>query len=291
MPKVYDSRRTANLVLDDTLKEAFKKIERFVCDHVAQASSSAPSLALLRLLPGITAEEWETLARSDNLVDWLYFPLHRDIGETVRHLLDIQKRLIHESDHDSLTGIYNRRFFDRCLEIEVERAIRSQTELSLLYIDIDNFKEVNDKHGHGAGDKVLTRLAQLLVTSVRQYDVVVRLGGDEFIVVLPTSSCWTGVMMGNRLLEIFRNTRFESDSGGFSMTFSAGVSSLALCEEQHGGALLKSADQAMYDAKHKGKNSVVLACNGMKAKGHASLVQAREKRFLFMGLDSESADE
>lgn len=282
-----DSSTQEALEVDDKLITAFKTLELCVRERAGDFSSSGDVLAVLRVLRNCGVDEWETLAREHNLTDWLSFPLRKDAAESVRQLLSIQKRLIHESDHDPLTGIYNRRFLNRNLEIEIERAARSQTELSLLYLDIDNFKQVNDVFGHDCGDKVLVQLAELLQRSVRHYDLAVRLGGDEFVVLLPTSSCWTGVMMGNRLLEAFSGIVFDCDGSTFSLSFSAGVSSLALCEEESATSLLKSADAAMYDAKRAGKNSVVLAQSVRKAKDHASLVQAQEKLFLFSGPDSE----
>lgn len=283
----HDSTLTGPIEIDDNLIEAFKKLELLVRDQAGSLSPSDDSLAVLRLLRNIDVDTWERLSRENDLPDWLYFPLRKDAAESVRQLLAIQKRLIHGNDHDPLTGIYNRRFLNRNLEIEVERAARSQSELSLLYLDIDNFKQVNDSFGHDCGDKVLIQLAQLLHNSVRHYDLAVRLGGDEFVVLLPTSSCWTGVMMGNRLLESFSNIVFDCEGNTFTLSFSAGVSSLALCSEDSAKELLKSADTAMYEAKRAGKNNVILAQAKRKAKDHASLVQAQEKLFLFLGSDPE----
>lgn len=287
MPTEPETFRLSSPADEEKLVEALKKIELLVQEHAGNAAASGNALGLLRVLYNISAEDWERIAKEHRLSNWLYFPVRSDSAESARQLLTMQKRLVHESDHDSLTGICNRRFLKHTLEIEVDRAARAQTELSLLYIDIDNFKQVNDSYGHDCGDMVLIRLAQLLKNSIRHYDLAVRLGGDEFVVLLPTSSCWTGVMMGERLLEAFSAIVFDCQGQTFSLTFSAGVSSLALCSEETAEALIKNADTAMYEAKRKGKSNIVLARSCRKVKDYASLVHAQEKLLLFSGPDSE----
>lgn len=285
MPNEPDSTLPAKPLLVEDLAEAIQSIIRLAQERNSAPGgcSEQPSLAILRVIQNLTPEEWEAFASTHGMDGWVYFSLQNDVKDSVRQLLSAQQRLLYECDHDPLTGIGNRRFLSRTLEAEVERANRSQTELSLVYLDLDGFKEVNDTYGHDCGDVVLVRMAKLLQRSVRHYDLVCRLGGDEFIILLPTSSCWTGDMLANRLLESFRREKFTCGDKCFSLSFSAGVSSLALCEEMSPDALLKSADTAMYEAKNNGRNSVVRARRDKKAKDHSSLVQAQEKLFLFSG--------
>ena len=274
-------------MLSEKLVADLEKVAQLVQQHAGAGENGKNSLALLRILQDVTPEEWERFACSQNLECWLSFPLQKDLTASVARLLSMQENLVYQRDHDFLTGLGNRRFFDRHLENELLRAVRSYTELSLIYIDIDDFKRVNDGYGHDCGDLALKRLAQILHTSVRHYDVVARVGGEEFAIILPASSCWTGLMLGNRLLNEFRQERFAFDPN-LVLTFSAGVSSLALLnDEVNAEALLKSADKALYEAKRKGKSAVMLSNDGKRGKDQGSLVLAQEKQFLFSGSDSE----
>ena len=274
-------------MLSDKLVADLEKVVKLVQEHACSTENGGCSLALLRVLQNVTPEEWEHFACTQNLERWISFPLQHDLSLSISRLLAMQETLAYQRDHDFLTGLGNRRFFDRNLESELLRAVRSYTELSVIYLDIDDFKKVNDTYGHNCGDLVLQRLAKILQTSVRHYDVVGRIGGEEFAVLLPASSCWTGLMLGNRLLEDFRRERFDFDTS-LSLTFSAGVSSLALLDNEiNSDALMKSADKALYEAKRKGKNAVVLINGGKRGKDQGSLVLAQEKQFLFSGSDSE----
>lgn len=279
----------ADGVLNKELTAGLEKVASLVHEHIRSLPPDSKALALLRVLKNVSPEEWERYASEHGLTDWLVFPLDCEVGDSVRQLVSIQKRLLYESDHDALTGIGNRRYFVRHLETEVERALRSHTELTLVFLDIDGFKAVNDSFGHDCGDMVLKRLAKLLQSSVRHYDIAARIGGEEFVLLLPASSCWTGVMLATRLLETFSKETFECDGRFFTLTFSAGVASLAQLDESElsGDTLLKHADKAMYEAKRKGKNTVVLAESSNSARNQASLVHAQEKQFLFSGSGSE----
>lgn len=287
MPSERNNTPQPEEMLSDKLVSDLEKVARLVQEHSGTAENGKDTLALLRILKNVTPEEWERFASNENLECWLSFPLHKELSESVSRLLSMQENLVYQRDHDFLTGLGNRRFFDRHLENELIRAVRSYTELSFIYLDIDDFKHVNDTYGHDCGDLVLKRLAQILQTSVRHYDVVARMGGEEFAILLPASSCWTGLMLGNRLLNEFRQERFPFDQE-LSLTFSAGVSSLALLQDEvTAEALMKSADKALYEAKRKGKNAVVLTNEGKRGKDQGSLVLAQEKQFLFSGSDSE----
>lgn len=276
-------------VLNPKLADDLEKVASLVRNNFSHLPASGGSLALVRVLAGVGPEAWERFASTYGLENWLSLPLECGLAESVNSLLSLQERLAFQRDHDALTGIGNRGYFNRRLQMEVSRALRSHLELSLLYIDLDNFKKVNDTYGHACGDVVLQRLSKLLHTSVRHYDIVARLGGEEFAVILPATSCWTGLMLGNRLLDLFRREEFVCAGNVFSMTFSGGVSSLALLDEgeRNESALLHSADKALYEAKNSGKNSVAIAVSDKIDKDRNSLVQAQEKQLLFSGLDSE----
>ena len=268
--------------LDPDLVQDLETVAAMVRESADSVSSSKNKLALVRVLEGVSMENWERFASANGLESWLSIPLDGSLASSVASLLSVQERLAFQRDHDALTGIGNRRLFDRRFEAEVTRAIRSRTELSLIILDLDNFKKVNDTYGHTCGDVVLKRLGAFLKESVRHYDIAARIGGEEFAIILPATSCWTALMLGNRLLEFFRQEVFHCGDVSFSMTFSAGVSSLALLDGDPGSALLlQSADGALYAAKGQGKDRVTIAeCNKL-AKDRGSLVLSQEKQFLF----------
>ena len=154
--------------------------------------------------------------------------------------------------HDQLTSVLNARAFAERLTQELERNSRYPRPLSLLYLDLDNFKVINDSHGHQTGDAVLRLVADAMRTSVRQSDVVGRLGGDEFAVLMPETDAPLADAAAKRLAASLRNV-FK---GTPSVTASIGVVSCA-ATDANTDDLLRRADQAMYDAKRLGKDRVV----------------------------------
>ena len=171
-----------------------------------------------------------------------------------------ERRMMRElerlSKQDGLTSILNRRAFDERFSDEVERAHRQNYPLMLAIIDIDNFKQYNDKHGHQEGDKVLINLADILKECTREkVDMCFRLGGDEFAVLLPQATANQGTEIVQRIL-----LSFVEQNYGIT-TLSIGLVSCkrndALQREVDEIAIKERADQAMYDAKNNGKNCVV----------------------------------
>jgi diguanylate cyclase (GGDEF)-like protein len=156
---------------------------------------------------------------------------------------------------DHLTGLANRRRFSESLGLEVSRAERFAGILALVLADLDDFKRVNDLYGHQIGDEVLRRFAGIMLESVREFDLAVRHGGEEFAVLLPETDLDGGVRLAERLAEALRGTRFTSRSGEtFSVTSSFGVAAFpgSASAEQ----LMLAADRALYRAKKEGKNRV-----------------------------------
>ena len=160
---------------------------------------------------------------------------------------------------DALTGLANRRRFDEGLELEWLRARRDSLPISLIMIDVDHFKKINDAHGHPCGDEVLRVIARGLKQHVqRAGDLVVRYGGEEFAVLLPNTDLATACMVAERLCEAIQMTPIYALSNAFSITISCGVS-CALAESLHGKRerLIQEADSALYEAKRSGRNKVV----------------------------------
>lgn len=157
---------------------------------------------------------------------------------------------------DDVTGIHNSRYFHQILERELQRARRYARPLSVLFIDLDQFKAVNDTHGHQRGSQVLREVAQLLKASIRSVDLIARYGGDEFIVVLPDTDAATAAQLGERLRATVARTELLASEGlRLRLTASFGVAAHpdhAPTKEE----LVRIADQAMYQAKGRGGNAV-----------------------------------
>ncbi|MFN8060557.1 MAG: GGDEF domain-containing protein [Vicinamibacterales bacterium] len=161
---------------------------------------------------------------------------------------------------DDLTQLYNSRFLQGVLRREVKRAVRSERPLSLLFLDFDNFKQVNDEWGHIVGSRALVTFSQIARRSTRETDIIARFGGDEFAVVLPDTDAAGAAIVGERVRARVETARFPSGGGrrDARLSISVGVASLvkgAATAE----ALLRDADEAMYDAKRAGGNAVRVA--------------------------------
>lgn len=170
-------------------------------------------------------------------------------------------RLEQENITDPLLGIYNRRHLDRRLEEECARALRYKMPLSVLMLDIDHFKQVNDTYGHQIGDLALQHVGRILQESVRQLDVVARYGGEELLILAPNTPLQTAVDLARRLHQhIGAHPLLTTDATGTQhavrMTVSIGVASLTGSVDTV-EKLLGCADRALYEAKHTGRNQVV----------------------------------
>jgi diguanylate cyclase (GGDEF)-like protein len=156
---------------------------------------------------------------------------------------------------DELTGLANRRRFLSQLDAEITRSRRSALPLGIVLADLDDFKRVNDTYGHDVGDLALRAFADILQATVRDVDLPVRLGGEEFAVLLPDTDLEGAAQLAERLREALDSTRVESASDRIHLTASFGVScfpSAAAADD-----LLTDADRRLYDAKRRGKNTVV----------------------------------
>ncbi len=157
---------------------------------------------------------------------------------------------------DELTKLHNRRYFIEALEGEFERANRYETDIALIMMDLDSFKEINDEYGHIAGDMVLLEIGKILKEHVRRNDIACRYGGEEFAVILPNVSRDNIYAAYERFREMVSKQPFEYESKQFHMTISIGIAfsnDAKLIND-----LLVHADQALYQAKETGRNKTVI---------------------------------
>ena len=159
-----------------------------------------------------------------------------------------------EARKDYLTNLTNRKAFDEQLKVEQERAQRYDRPLSLLMIDVDNFKGVNDSLGHDGGDDVLRMIARTIATTIRQTDFAARYGGEEFVVILPETEVDNALRLGDRIRLAIRENPIATPRGLLLLTVSIGASSNRITLSDRG--LDRDADQALYLAKRRGKDRV-----------------------------------
>ena len=174
---------------------------------------------------------------------------------------DENEVLRHRLKYDPLTGLFSREFFNSILEIEAESWARSPQEHSILFIDADNFKGVNDRYGHTVGDRVLKMIGSIVRANVRRSDIPARYGGDEFIVLLKQCGRNVARDLGEKIIrEYCEGLRLQIPGvpEGFS-GLSIGIASTSLIASGGNKDLIAVADEAMYQSKQKGKNRVVVA--------------------------------
>jgi diguanylate cyclase (GGDEF)-like protein len=157
---------------------------------------------------------------------------------------------------DSLTLLYNRRYFEMRLDNEFKRSKRYGTAVTIMLIDIDHFKQVNDTYGHTAGDRVLTAVAACISNSLRETEIIARYGGEEFIVILPHTRLPESWIAAERVRKAVENhqTPFQSE-GAIRVTVSIGMAQIT-AEDENKEAFTRRADGALYRAKQTGRNRV-----------------------------------
>lgn len=165
-----------------------------------------------------------------------------------------EHKLIQMAKIDSLTGIYNRRYLDSRLAEEIERSRRHGNPLSILLLDIDHFKKINDTHGHLCGDYALRKISELLQELVRTSDILGRYGGEEFCCILPETPFEQAIVLAERCREQVAASPFSCTDQQTSMTISIGVT--AMHRDDTLDSIIKRADDALYQAKREGRNRV-----------------------------------
>ncbi|MBI5531904.1 MAG: diguanylate cyclase [Deltaproteobacteria bacterium] len=160
---------------------------------------------------------------------------------------------------DPLTGAFNRRTLFDLGNREIARALRDAADLSVVILDVDHFKRVNDEHGHAAGDEVLTRFVEIVRSCLRKSDLLTRYGGEEFCIVLPGAAAPAARSLAERIRVAIEQSDFQACGKPLRITTSAGVAGLDPTGDQGLSSVVQRADQALYVAKSSGRNRVVLA--------------------------------
>jgi two-component system, cell cycle response regulator len=169
-------------------------------------------------------------------------------------VVQYQQHLEYQTQIDSLTGLFNRRAFEKKIVEEFERAKRYQHPISLLILDIDNFKTINDTYGHHGGDTALVKISETLRAKTRRSDFPSRYGGEEFVLILPETDQESALQVANKVQDEIRSCVFGSNNKHFSLTVSIGISSTSNREYSDWNQMLNAADQALYVAKNNGKD-------------------------------------
>jgi diguanylate cyclase (GGDEF)-like protein/PAS domain S-box-containing protein len=174
-----------------------------------------------------------------------------ELNQINKKLYEQIKKAEHTASHDSLTGLYNRRMFESLLEREMHRAKRYTYPLSIIFFDIDDFKKINDVHGHKVGDEVLIDIAVLVQNCIRNSDIIARWGGEEFILILPETNLQDAKDKAETIRETIANEIFPNS---IHLTCSFGATLLLKTDTIY--TLFKRCDDLLYKAKELGKNNV-----------------------------------
>jgi diguanylate cyclase (GGDEF)-like protein len=263
-----------------TLQEELCEYSKRVGENLDQA------VWVFRLIQGISCEEWESIAARRDLGQWLSLPINGDAYPHLKRFQETLEKLAYQTDHDPLTGLANRRAFDRILDIEIERSKRARTPLSLAIFDLDDFKRVNDTYGHQKGDEVLSTFAGHLKATTRRYDLAARFGGEEFALIMAGSGLVRAQRLLARLLQEFKEIEFTTPDGDgtFHVTCSVGLTCYKGSVNITDKELIELADGALYEAKAAGKDQVKVSRLAFADNvPNETLVHANEKQFLFGG--------
>ncbi len=180
-----------------------------------------------------------------------------EFNRMIGRIHDSEQALSTLAHEDSLTKLGNRRAFDEALAEVSARQRRFAEQTALLAVDIDYFKRINDTYGHAVGDQAISLIADIMTRNVRPFDKVFRIGGEEFVAILPGADSFGAVDVAERLREIITATPFETGNGAVSLSVSIGIATTRQTTEP--AALLEAADAALYRAKESGRNRVIVS--------------------------------
>ncbi len=230
-------------------------------------------MAIITLLNHLSLEDKETLDSMRHMV----IDLDDNLIDKIIRLHDENVRLESIALIDNLTGLFNNRFFLNNLETEMARTMRTGLTCSLMIIDLDNFKLVNDTSGHLEGNKFLIEVGRILRDNVRPTDMVCRYGGDEFTIIMPATELFDAILVADRLKSAVQNIPTARQ---LAITSSIGIAEHKPSSSYNVDELIHAADSALYDAKKSGKNQVSFAGRQEGVKPHLEPVTVKEKEAL-----------
>jgi diguanylate cyclase (GGDEF)-like protein len=256
--EIYD------LIITDLKMPIFSGI-RFI----KEAKKISPGSDLI-VMTGFPSVETAVKCMKLGAADYIAKPLDREyfnlIVRKVLYKRTLEKRAAEREYYeqisriDGLTGLYNRGYFHNLMDSEISRAERHKHNFSLLMVDIDDFKKINDTYGHQVGDEVLKKLASLLNSFIRKHDAVARYGGEEFAIILPQTAKKDGRLFANRVVNGIASSKIKEISQDDRLTISAGLAGYP--DDAHTQKdLIKKADDALYHAKRMGKNTLCVYGN------------------------------
>ncbi|MEA5575808.1 diguanylate cyclase [Anabaena sp. UHCC 0451] len=287
-----------DLILLDLMMPDINGLE--VCEKI-QAN---PELADIPIIFLSASQEQEHLLKAfeKGAVDYVTKPFHtaellarvrmhlelKYSRQKLKKLLEEQKELVQELERlantDPLTGIWNRRYLLIIAEQEIKRSQRYNFAFSVLLIDIDHFKKVNDTYGHNIGDEAIIFMTTTVLDHLRQVDCFGRFGGEEFIVLLPETDIDEAVVVAERIREQISNKSISMEDKKVSITVSIGVASYNLGDKTI-DVIIQRADQAVYQAKNQGRNRVI--ANDSREQG----IGNREQHSLGFSPSGETGEE
>jgi diguanylate cyclase len=229
-------------------------------DEYSLKISQTQDASEVNQLIGAILDETRTVQKETMRSHDIMITAQKEVKEAEDRIKELEAKLAHMSElvrEDQLTGSLNRRGLDDVFEREADRADRRGTPLCAAMLDLDNFKKLNDTHGHAAGDVALVHLVRIVKQTLRSIDVIARYGGEEFLIIMPETTLEEAAQAMSRVQRELTTHFFTSNDQRLFITFSAGVALRAPRETQD--AFIKRADKAMYEAKKTGKNRVVKA--------------------------------
>ena len=188
--------------------------------------------------------------------------IERDVTESK----ELELKLNQLSRHDSLSGLLNRRAFDEAIELELSRYFKTENVFSVMALDLDHFKAINDKYGHQAGDRVIQKMSETCKSLFDDIGLVARTGGEEFTILIPEMDAQTTQKLAQKLCKAVADLTIQTDIGQIKFTTSIGVSEVG-AHDKITSQILSRADKALYEAKNTGRNKVcidkVVSCDSV----------------------------
>ncbi len=202
-----------------------------------------------------------------------------NLQQQVEHLLQLVIT-------DNLTGLYNHRHFTQSLEQEMERTRRTGQPTALVLMDLDHFKQVNDEWGHEAGNRALQHTAQLIQNSTRKLDICCRYGGEEFVVILPSTDLLIGKQVAERLRKLVESSPLTYESTSIPLSISIGIDTYQAGQTEDHAAFTRRVDELLYKAKQAGRNQVLC---GVGPRPASTTVSGEEKHALLSSFQTSDS--